>query len=257
MAEPTTQRLSAFRDPAQRRALEFLFGIVSESALYVAPGSPISSIAQALSLVTATRNTIFVAPGTYVEPSITWPAVANVQIVGTTGNSADVIIKGAITNAVITINPTSAAAFVASLENLTVYHDTQVGLEVNNTTMTAALRVNLNNVAFTQATSGDSIHGTHTTAGQTVSIIGRQMDTVLGLVNLVCGNNGDVYRFYDSVLIGGVTTTSTATGEIALLHSVVLTSGFSVQSGQVATNANCVYRTLAGVYSAFTDAFSV
>ncbi len=224
--------------------------------------SPYLTITKALTMVTATRKTIFVLPGEYAEAALlTWPNINGVLIKGMDEDGNVVISNANAAAEVILINPTfTTASFEAFIENVCISHEDQIGLEIDNANMgTRKLLVHLTNVSFEMAGStGDSINVTHTLTTQAIRLYMRRCDEVEGLVHVVVANADDRFRFMEGcVLIGGVTTAGAVAGEVSILHSVVLTGGWTIGSAtQVVTTFASVYRTDAGVFSQLADGYS-
>ena len=252
--------LSAFHSPAQKRALEFLFGEYDSNGIYVDVNSPVQTVAQALSLVTKLRKNIYLPAGTYIEPKLIWPDVGGVRLISTEQGSGALIHCNDSTGPALTINPTWAAGsgtFEAFLENVFVEHTAQVGIEIDNANNPSSKTlIHLIGVGTNQVSTGDSIHSTHTNASQPIRIYATRCDEIEGLTNLVTANVDDRYRFMQCVLTGGLTATGAIASELTFLGTQMKTSGLTFDATMVETNAMCWYRTDAGVYSAWTDAYS-
>jgi hypothetical protein len=228
-----------------------------KSAIYVDPDGAVKTIAAALALVTATRKNIYVFPGTYVETAqLTWPSISGVNLQGLDG-CGNVVISGPITVPTLTVNPTCATTFEMFLQNVVLEHTAQVGLEIDNElSPTKKVIVHLNNVGFSAVSTGNSIHVTHTGAAA-IRIYAKNCNEIEGLVLFHGVNVDDRVRFYDSVLIGGVTIAEAVAMEFALHGCIVLTGGLAGMHGTVVqTISGCVYRTDAGVYTELANAYS-
>lgn len=224
------------------------------------PDDPYLTITKGLSKVTTTRKTIFVLPGDYAEAAtLTWPNINGVRIVGL-DDCGNVVISNVHPHAaaaVITINPTyTAESFEAFLENVCISHEAQVGIQINNTNMTKKLLIHLKGVSSEQVSTGDSIDVLHATAGQAIRIYAKDCDEIEGLVDIDCANADDRFRFYNCVLIGGLTEVGAVAGELTLKGCVVLTSGLAYDGAMVMSVWASAYRTDAGVYSTLTESLN-
>ena len=222
---------------------------------------PYATLTKAMTVVSTTRKMIFMMPGEYAEAAmITWPNINGVTVKGMDEDGNVVISNANAAAAVITINPTfTTASFEAFLENVCVSHTAQIGIEIDNANMgTRKLIVHLTGVSTEQVSTGDSINVTHTLTTQAIRLYMRRCAEIEGLVDIVVANADDRFRFMEGcVLIGGVTTAGAVAGEVSILHSVVLTSAWTIGSAtQVVTTFASCYRTDAGVFSQLADGYS-
>jgi hypothetical protein len=242
-------------------------GLVKRNAIYVDPDgsdtarlgryiTPVATLTEALSRVTTTLKTIFMAEGEYEEEAgMVWPNVNGLEIIGLDGG---VVISATGSDPVLTIDPTfTAATFEVSLVNATIKHDAQIGIAIDNAHMTRKLNIYLDRVGSEQVSTGDSIDVAHTTAGQAIRIYAKNCDELEGLVDVDVANADDRFRFTNSTLIGGLTLTGAVAGELLLMGSIVLTGGLTVDNANVKTYVGSVYRTDAGVYSELANGYSV
>ncbi len=221
--------------------------------------NPYKTITKALTLVTTARKMIFVMPGDYDEAALlTWPNVTGLLITGIEDSGAVNISNANSADEVILINPTfTTATFEASLANLNIAHDAQIGLAIDNENMgTRKLNIYLKNVSFEAESTGDSISISHTTAGQAIRLYATDCNEIEGLVDIATATADDRFRFDHCTAIGGITVTGAIASEITLLHTTVLTSAFTTNATNVVTTLGSVYRTDAGVFTELADAFS-
>ena len=220
--------------------------------------SPIASVTKALTLLTATRLTIYIMPGDYAEAAtLTWPNLQGVRIIGLDGQGNVVISNTNAAAQVLLINPTyTAETLECFLENVCIKHAAQVGIQVNNTNMTKKLLIHLKGVSTEQVSTGDSIDVLHATAGQAIRIYAVDCDEIEGLVDIDGANADDRFRFYSCVLIGGLTEVGAVAGELTLKGCVVLTSGLAYDAAMVVSVWASAYRTDAGVYSTLAESLN-
>jgi len=220
--------------------------------------NPVATVTKALTLVSATRKTIFVAAGDYAEAAIlTWPNINGVRIIGTEGQGNIVISNANAAASVIIISPTyTAESFEAFIQNVNIKHAAQVGIQINNTNMSKKLIIQLKNVSTEQVSTGDSIDVLHAAAGQAIRIYASGCDEIEGLVDIDCANADDRFRFYDCTLIGGLTEVGAVAGELTLKGCIVLTSGLAYDATMVVSIFASAYRTDAGVYSTLAESLN-
>lgn len=227
--------------------------------------SPVASITKALTLVTATRLTIYVMPGDYVEAAtLTWPSINGVRLIGMDGNGNVVIsnVHPHAAVAVITINPTfTSASFEAFLENVCIEHEAQVGIQIDNAGMgTRKLLIHLKGVSTNQVNTGNSIDVNHSIVGQAIRLYMEDCREIEGLIDFLPGSGtaDDRLRLRNCDLIGGVTIQNVAVAmELSIAGCVVLTDG--LDTGNVATVVSVwasAYRTDAGVYSTLAESLN-
>ena len=217
---------------------------------------PYATLTKAFSVLTSARKTIFVMPGGYAEAStLTWPSIDGVRLSGM-DSQGNVVISAAGTS-VISISP-SGSIPEAFIENVCIEHTAQVGLQIDNAAMTRKIIVHLKGVSFSQVSTGNSIDIDHSVTTQAIRLYADECREIEGAVNIVPYNNDDRFRFNNCELTGGITLASHAvTAELALINCMILTSGISTgNAATVLTNSGSYYRTDAGVYSEFTNAYS-
>jgi len=218
--------------------------------------SPVKTLTHALSMATAARPTIIMLPGEYAEAAmIDWPDISGLTVLGL----GDVVISNAdAAAAVIDFHVTyTAGTFSATLKDLTISADTQIGIRVDNAHMTKKLNIYLDGVNCEMDTSGDSVDVVDTVTTQAIRIYARNC-SFEGLFHVTGGNAGERYRFTNCDFIGGLTTATAVAYEVTLIGCVMLTSGITVDNANQLSNVGCVYRTDAdpAVYTNFANAFA-
>jgi hypothetical protein len=220
--------------------------------------SPVKTLTQAFTMVTATRKTVFVMPGDYAEATtLTFPSISGVRVIGLEGQG-NVAISSLAGTEVLHIDPTvQTSSWEGFLENLYIDHAALIGIVIDNTATTKKVLVHLRNVSF-GADGTDSIHVAHTDAGNAIRVYATDCNEVEGRVYWHAENDDDMSVWYDSVLIGGHVTSATAHAiETTFIGCVILTGTLTVgDAANVLTNIGCVYRTDAGVYTQLADAYS-
>lgn len=222
--------------------------------------NPYATLTKAMTKVSATRKTIYMLPGDYAEAAlITWPSISGVRLVGLDGQGNVVISNANAAAEAILINPTvQTSSFEAFLENVCISHDAQIGIEINNTATAKKLLIHMKGVSFEAVSTGDSIHVTHTDAGNAIRMYLRDCDEIEGLVTFHGANNSDKFRAYNCVLTGGLTTSGAVTLEVMLQSCVVLASALTIgDATALLTYRACLYRTDAdpSVYSELADGY--
>lgn len=223
--------------------------------------NPYLTLTKALTLVTATRKTIYMFPGDYAEAAlITWPSINGVRLVGLDGQGNVVISNANAADEVILINPTvQTASFEAFIEKVCISHDAQIGIEINNTATAKKVIVHLKDVSTEAVSTGDSIHVTHTDAANAIRIYCRDCNEIEGLVTFHGANASDKFRAYNTALAGGLTTSGAVTLEVTLQNCVVLAGALTIgDATALLTYRACMYRTDAdpSVYTELADGYS-
>ncbi len=250
---------------------DFYAGQVDESAIYVSTGgndtygdgsrdNPYLTITKAITKLSATRLTIFVMPGDYIEAApLVWPNINGVRLVGLEGQGNVVISESSGGTEVIDITPTfTSASFEAFLENICVKHTAQIGIEIDNANMTKKLLVHLKGVSTEQVSTGDSISIDNTASGNAIRVYMEECREIEGLVHFTAANASDKFRAYDSVLAGGLTTAGAVTLEVMLQAVIVLAGALTIgDATALLTYRACLYRTDAdpSVYSELADGY--
>lgn len=223
--------------------------------------SPVATLTKALTLVTATRATIYMLRGEYAEAAmITWPNISNLKVIGL----GDVSISAPLTTtAVITINPAATGTFIAGLQGVTIEHSgatgTQVGILINNTNQTATKKmiVTLKDVAIGCNGTGNSITVVGGTAANVIRLYMSDCDEIEGLVHFTVTNADDVITIKNCALTGGLTTVGTD-GYLLLFAAIVLTNALTMTVTNH-TYRGCSYRIVSSegsyAYTALADSY--
>jgi hypothetical protein len=224
--------------------------------------SPYATLTKALTMITATRKTIYALPGDYVEAApLVWPNINGVQIVGLEGQGNVVISESSAGTEVIDITPTfTSASFEAFLENICVKHTAQIGIEIDNTNMTKKLLVNLKGVSTEQISTGNSINIENLASGNAIRVYMTDCKEIEGLITFTAANSGDRFRANNSILAGGLTTAGGAiTLEVMLQACIILASALTIgNAANILTYRGSMYRTDAdpAVYTELADGYS-
>lgn len=219
---------------------------------------PYKTITKAFTKWNAIRHTIYVLAGEYEEAAtLTWPAVSNLSLVGLGPVS---ISNGNAAAQVLLIAPGAAATstFVASIKDVNVAADTQIGINVDNAAMTKKLNLYLDGLTTEMDTSGDSLDIDGTVAGQAIRVYvdGCAFE---GLVNFQANDAGSRLRCSNTKFTGGITTGGAVAAELSLRNCEMLTSGLTIGAANWnLTYVGCVYATDAdpAVYTEFVNAYS-
>jgi len=222
--------------------------------------NPLLTIQAALDLATATRNTVFVAPGEYDE-SLTWPTISGIKLIGQGREGSVTLSDSGEDDEVINVTPgVQTATFEMWIENIFIDHSIagQDGIAFDNTDMTKKLNCYLRDVG------GDADSATDrfivTTQGDTDNAIriywnGNNWD-VQGTIYMVAGNNGN--RFYATgvVLQGGLSTSAAAVAfDIRFFDCTILHEGVTGgNAAQTIIAARCISSTGDGTFAALDTA---
>ena len=229
---------------------------VPDSMMYVSPdgsdtagnGSmigPYATITKALSVVTASRKTIMVFPGEYVETlALVWPNVTGVSINGFGG---DVTIVGTSGQTeVVLINPTfSASTFEATLSNLTISAPDGVkGIVFNNQNTTGRkFNLYLHNVGIDADTDTDqSLDVVHTTTTQAMRVYcDGQRNIIEGLVYIAPQNADDRFTFTNMQFDGGIQFGTATIASVSTFKNCIMkdAGGSGGQDTQILNVLNC------------------
>jgi hypothetical protein len=222
--------------------------------------SPFLTVTKAITMLSATRKTIYVLPGEYAEAApLVWPNINGVQLVGMEGNG-NVVISAAGTE-VIDITPTfTSASFEAFIENICVKHTAQIGIEIDNTNMTKKLLVHLKGVSAEQVSTGNSINIENLASGNAIRVYMSDCKEIEGLVLFTAANSGDRFRANECIFAGGITTAGGAiTLEVMLQACIVLASALTIgNAANILTYRGSMYRSDAdpAVYTELADGYS-
>lgn len=211
-------------------------------------GAPKRTIEAAFALKSATRNTMFILPGTYLPAAtMTLPAY-NFSFIGI-GGPEQVIIGGSAAAAHLFTRAAGAltATTTFTWKDLDLYHgDTYAGIYVDNTTAGKKIILSLKNVECEGAGRPIHVH-THGDASNAVRIYAdAQENEWEGEVSFAVGNDGDIIQIKNCVLSGGFITNTSATVMRISLHNCLIPATHTTggASQQVCNVKNC--HTLSG-----------
>jgi len=203
---------------------------------------PYATVTKAFSVWTALRPNIVVMPGDYEEAAtLTWPNVTGLTLMAFVRGTVSISNADAATQ-VLLIAPTyTAATFEASVRNIGIDADTQIGIAIANAGMTKKLNVYLDGVTAEMDTSGDSVDIAGTVSGQAIRVYIKDCQFE-GLVHFTVNDAGSRLRCRNSDFIGGVTTAGAVAAEIMLMACLILASGLTIGSAtQVLTYRGSMY----------------
>jgi len=214
---PTLVAVKIHLDPAQAN-VDLTQIVVSKGGNDLGDGTwdrPLLSIQAGLDLATATRNEIFVGPGTYDE-ALTWPLISGLHLVGMERNFSVVLSAPIAADQVIDISPgVQTSTFEVYLENLYIDHGAvagQDGILIDNADMTKKCNVYIRDCGGDADSDSDSFLTTsHADASNAIRIYWEGNNGgVEGRIYLDVGNNGD--RFYATGVVfnGGFVTSADA-----------------------------------------------
>ncbi len=175
--------------------------------------SPFLTIIAALAAVTSAIKHIFVWPGTYTEAAaIVWPTtVSGIHLIGM-GHPEEVVVT-TVTGETEVLNITPGAqgsTFEVFLENILIdaMEAGQIGIQVENASMTKKLIVYGQDVEIHMTSSGNSIDVDHGDTSNAIRFYWRtgKECTIEGVVDWVAADNGDKLHFWGYHLEGGITT---------------------------------------------------
>ena len=219
--------------------LESIFEI--GSAIFVSPdgddsntgnrANPYATIQKGLDEVTASKNVVFVMPGTYGE-NLTWPTLNGAYLIGAGKNKA-VTVDGpdAGGTAVLKIAPATnySSEFKAFLENLHLKH-AGTGLAIDNDGHGSAAPFSVygKHVSFGKD-GGTSIKTAHNGSAAMKLYLEGAGEQIEGEAYLAIENGSDVARFDGMRLSSGLQTSAGSafggTAEITLVSAEVLHEG--------------------------------
>ena len=221
--------------------------------------SPVKTLTQALTMVTASRNKIVMDAADYDEVSaLVWPSVSGIELIARDGK-AIISASESITH-VLGIDPEAAeGTWSATLENIELDHGDIVGLQVNNTSVGKRINLYLKNFSA-GADAGASIDINRSGAATDAIRVyaDGQGDTIEGLVTVITESTDDRFRFKGYRLIGGLTVVGAVASEVTLINSGIKTSGLTVDGANKLTNVGCWYETdeNPNVYTVMADAYA-
>jgi hypothetical protein len=206
--------------------------------------SPFLTISHAVSKMTATRNTVVIMPGEYTLDDAIDVSIDGGKIIGL----GEVVINGGSGKDYCfkTVMPATSGTKDFTFKNLTINHEddaTQVGIQLQNTSMTAKLNVYMSDCEF-NSDGGNSVDIDHAATGNAIRLYANRC-AFEGPVNMVVADGGDRLRLTDCIVRGGlVTDAGDYDGEILLNRCLVLHEGVTGgHSNQRAITINCATET--------------
>lgn len=188
---------------------------------------PYASIDAAVAAMTATKNTVIVLPGSYTLSDEVTCSISGGQIIGI-GKPTIVAAEDKDAGFVVAMAAT-AGTKEFTFDNLYIDHSddaAQVGIQVDNVAMTEKLNLYLNDLEFSG--DGNSLDVDHTVATDEICVYTKR-SVFEGPVNAVVGNAGDIFRFEDSTLRGGLVTSDGAlAAEIMCKNCIIKHAGITV-----------------------------
>jgi len=212
----------------------------SSTLIYVSPdgsdttgigtlNSPVATLTQAFTLVSSTRTTVMLAPGTYAEAAtVAWPTTRGVAVIGA---GCGVTTISATGTDVITVTPgVQTSTFTGLLHGVNIDHSAgsaQSGVTFDNTAMTKKLYFAINDCTFeVDETTDKSINvATHGDADNAIRVYisgtGNQ-DAIEGAIYFAVANNGDRLHCEQIWTEGTITTSATALEMRIRLYKCIL-----------------------------------
>lgn len=188
---------------------------------------PYASIDAAVAAMTATKNTVIVLPGSYTLSDEVTCSISGGQIIGI-GKPTIVAAKGKDAGFVVAMAAT-AGTKEFTFDNLYIVHsddNAQVGIQVDNVAMTEDLNLYLNDLEF-NGVGGNSLDVDHTVTTDAICVYAKR-SLFGGAVNAAVGNAGDILRFEDSTLRGGLFTSDGAVAaEIMCKNCIIKHEGIT------------------------------
>jgi len=215
--------------------------------------NPVASLTKAMTLVSANRLIIMLAPGEYVEVApVVWTTTKNAVVMGAGNNCTSISTTGA---SVITVTPgVQASTFTGHIEGITIDHSgittgvthAQSGITFDNTGITRNLVFSIKNCAFSaDAITDKSINiATHADADHAVRVYvsgdGTQTE-IEGAIYFAVNNLADRLHCEQLWIKGTITTTNPAKEFRMRLYRCIVPYGAATAGGsstQVITSVN-------------------
>lgn len=217
--------------------------------------NPVATLTQAMSLVTSSRKTIFIAPGTYTEAAaVDWPTITGVKVIGLAGQYQTIIAAADTADEVISVAPgVQTATFEMWIENIYIDHGVsgQDGIKLDNTSMTKKLNCYLKNVGGDGSASDKMITTTH---GDTSNAIRIYWDGdnggVEGTVYFETKDGGDRLYITGVDLEGGLSSSADAVAlDVRLIRCIVLHEGITGGNAAQKVTAVACYSNASGTFA--------
>jgi len=236
--------------------------------IYVAPNgddnadgsilNPVASLTAAFALVTTSRKTIRMAPGTYTEAAAAaWPTINGVKLIGAAGEWMVTIAAADTADEVITVAPgAQTSTWEMWIENIYIDHSVagQDGINIVHTDVGKKLNVYLHNFGGDADSSSDKIITmTHGGDGNAIRVYwDGDNGGVEGQVYMDTEDAGDRLYITDVVLNGGIVSSADAVASnIRLIRCIVPhAGGASGGNGAQTITTVCCYSDNSGTYAA-------
>jgi pectin methylesterase-like acyl-CoA thioesterase len=235
---------------------DFMVSSGEDSLSVTLNGKKYATIQAAMTAIAAAGQIIKVGPGTYSE-DVTWTkykeCILAAEIPGT-------VVIAAVTAFALKMDPalTDAKTWSATTIGIELSHATGlVGLQVDNATVGARMKISLIGMDIESQTSTDHAIDVNRTGTAAIRIYANgHGNTIEGLVHVILESSDDRVRFTGYRLIGGITLTGEiANAEITLENCGILTNGRAFPAAATHNLIGCWTETDANpnVYTAVTD----
>lgn len=187
----------------------------------------------------ATDDILRIKAGSYTLEDSCVITKAGVKIFGEAKGMVTITGASGADNCFSIVLPAQSATSEITFTNLVIEHTddaSQVGIQVNNTSNTKKLNVNVNNCEFS-TDGGNSIDIDHADTGNAIRLY---VDNTLieGVVNMVTANAGDRMRFNYSTIRGGVVTDA-GNYDLEMLFNHCIIKHGGISGGH--SNQRCIY----------------
>jgi hypothetical protein len=204
--------------------------------------APMKTIEAAYALKSATRNTMFILPGTYLPAAtMTLPAY-DFKFIGIGGPELVIIGGSAAAHLFTRAAGALTATTTFTWQDLDLYNgDTYDAIRVDNTTAGNKIIISIKNCEQEGAGRPINVH-THGDASNAVRIYAdAQENEWEGEVYFAVGNDGDIIQIKNCVLSGGFITGTSATVMRISLHNCLIPATHTTggASQQVCNVKNC------------------
>jgi len=217
---------------------------------------PYASLTQAMSVVSSTRKTILVIPGTYTETAaVAWSTISGVKLIGLAGQYQTIIAAADTADEVITVAPgAQTSTWEMWIENIYIDHSVagQDGINIVHTDVGKKLNVYLHNFGGDADSSSDKIITmTHGGDGNAIRVYwDGDNGGVEGQVYMDTEDAGDRLYITDVVLNGGIVSSADAVASnIKLIRCIVKHEGVTGGNGAQTVTAVGCYSETSGTYA--------
>jgi len=216
--------------------------------------SPVATLTKAFTLVTTTRKTIILAPGSYAEAAaMTWPAIDGLRVMGSGYSRTQISATTSAGGSVLTVAPgLVTSTFDGYIEDLEIAHDAgdaQKGVTFNNTSMSKKLLFSFKNVPFSADAETDlSINVATHESGNAIRVYvtgdGSSGTEMGGAAYFAVNDNADRLQFENMWLTGSTTLVGADQIRVRVLRCIIpehsVRVAFIGNSGlQTVTLVNC------------------